>query len=111
MARKLAGWRPGCRTEPRADIAGTFKTEFDTTIPCTLNPLGVKGVCELCTIDATPAVMNAVIDALTHACFGRAAEEIGMPATPEQVWQMLRARQPRAVTVARGWRVLRLVCA
>ena len=75
---------------PRADIAGTFQTEFDTSIPCALNPLGVKGVGELGTIGATPAVMNAVIDALDHAGLGREAEKIGMPATPERVWRMLR---------------------
>ena len=88
----MQGWRPGCRTEPRADIAGAFKTEFDTSIPCALNPPGVEGVGELGITDATPAVMNAVIDALAHAGLGRAAERIGMPATPERMWQMLRAR-------------------
>ena len=92
MARKLAGWRPGCRTEPGAGIASAFKTEFDTTIPCALNALGVESVGELGTIGAPPAVMNAVIDALAHAGPGRAAERIGMPATPERAWQILRAR-------------------
>jgi len=80
---------------PRADIAGTFKTEFDTSIPCALNPLGVKGVGELGTIGATPAVMNAVIDALDHAGLGREAENIGMPATPERVWRMLQGVSKR----------------
>jgi carbon-monoxide dehydrogenase large subunit len=75
---------------PRADIAPMFKTEFDISIPCALNPLGVKGVGELGTIGATPAVMNAVIDALDHAGLGRAAERLRMPATPERVWAALR---------------------
>ena len=75
---------------PRADIGVAFRTEFDTSIPCTLNPLGVKGVGELGTIGATPAVMNAIVDALDHAGLGRAAEKIQMPATPERVWQALR---------------------
>ncbi len=75
---------------PRADSAPMFKTEFDISIPCALNPLGVKGVGELGTIGATPAVMNAVIDALDHAGLGRAAEQIAMPATSERVWQALR---------------------
>ena len=35
--------------------------------------------------------MNAVVDALDHAGLGRAAETLQMPATPERVWQMLRA--------------------
>ena len=74
---------------PRADIAVAFKTEFDTSVPCALNPLGVKGVGELGTIGATPAVMNALIDALDHAGLGRAAEALPMPATPARVWQAL----------------------
>jgi carbon-monoxide dehydrogenase large subunit len=74
---------------PRAEGSPTFRTEFDTSIPCTLNPLGVKGVGELGTIGATPAVMNAVIDALDHAGLGRAAEKIAMPATSERVWLAL----------------------
>ncbi len=75
---------------PRADIGVAFRTEFDTSIPCALNPLGVKGVGELGTIGATPAAMNAIVDALDHAGLGRAAEKIQMPATPERVWQALR---------------------
>ena len=62
---------------PRADIGRGFRTEFDTSMPCTTNPLGVKGVGELGTIGATPAAMNAVVDALDHAGLGRAAETIG----------------------------------
>ena len=77
---------------PRADVAIAFRTEFDTSIPCALNPLGVKGVGELGTIGATPAVMNAVVDALDHAGLGRAAEKLPMPATPERVWQALQKR-------------------
>ncbi|HEY4956797.1 MAG TPA: xanthine dehydrogenase family protein molybdopterin-binding subunit [Caldimonas sp.] len=76
---------------PRADIGVAFRTEFDTSIPCALNPLGVKGVGELGTIGATPAVMNAIVDALDHAGLGRAAERIQMPATPDRVWHALHA--------------------
>jgi len=75
---------------PRADIAsGFFKTAFDTSIPCVTNLLGVKGVGELGTIGATPAVVNAVIDALDHAGLGRAAERIQMPLTASRVWRAL----------------------
>ena len=77
---------------PRADGSSGFRTEFDTSIPCTLNPLGVKGVGELGTIGATPAIMNAIIDALDHAGLGRSAETLAMPATPERVWRALHAR-------------------
>ncbi|MEO8924567.1 MAG: xanthine dehydrogenase family protein molybdopterin-binding subunit [Caldimonas sp.] len=81
---------------PRAAGLPIFRTEFDTSIPCALNPLGVKGVGELGTIGATPAAMNAVIDALDQAGLGRGAEAIRMPATPERVWLALRkAGRPR----------------
>ena len=76
---------------PRADIASSFfKTEFDTSIPCVTNLLGVKGVGELGTIGATPAVVNAVVDALDHAGLGRAAERIQMPLTAPRVWRALK---------------------
>jgi carbon-monoxide dehydrogenase large subunit len=74
---------------PRADISRNFKTEFDTSIPCLTNPLGVKGVGELGTIGATPAVVNAVIDALQHAGLGRKGELLQMPITAEKVWRAL----------------------
>ncbi|MEP7057984.1 MAG: molybdopterin cofactor-binding domain-containing protein, partial [Caldimonas sp.] len=74
---------------PRADSSLAFKTEFDTTIPCLTNALGIKGVGELGTIGATPAVVNAVVDALDHAGHGRSAERIQMPVTAEQVWRAL----------------------
>jgi aerobic carbon-monoxide dehydrogenase large subunit len=75
---------------PRADVASAmFKTAFDESAPCTTNLLGVKGVGELGTIGATPAVVNAVVDALDHAGHGRAAERIQMPLTPPRVWRAL----------------------
>jgi carbon-monoxide dehydrogenase large subunit len=77
---------------PRAEGGPMFRTEFDTSIPCALNPLGVKGVGELGTIGATPVVMNALVDALDHAGLGRNAEKIQMPATSERVWLALQER-------------------
>ena len=74
---------------PHADGFLGFKTAFDTSIPCKTNPLGVKGVGELGTIGATPAVVNAVIDALDHAGLGAKAEAIQMPVTAERVWRAL----------------------
>ena len=78
---------------PHADGFLGFKTRFDTSIPCTTNTLGVKGVGELGTIGATPAVVNAVIDALDHAGLGAAAEAIQMPVTAERVWRALHLKQ------------------
>ena len=74
---------------PRVDGFLGFKTEFDTSVPCTINALGAKGVGELGTIGGTPAVVNAVIDALDHAGQGRKAERVQMPLTPERVWRAL----------------------
>jgi aerobic carbon-monoxide dehydrogenase large subunit len=50
--------------------------------PTPVNPLGVKGIGEAGTIGATPAVHNAVIDALSHL----GVRHVDMPTTPERVW-------------------------
>jgi carbon-monoxide dehydrogenase large subunit len=76
-------------TLPRVDGFRAFKTEFDTSVPCTTNAIGAKGVGELGTIGGTPAVVNAVIDALDHAGQGRDAERVQMPLTSERVWRAL----------------------
>jgi carbon-monoxide dehydrogenase large subunit len=57
--------------------------------PTTLNPLGVKGIGEAGTIGATPAVQNAVIDAVSHL----GVRHIDMPTTPERVWNAIQAAQ------------------
>ena len=49
------------------------------------NPLGVKGVGETGTIAAAPAVINAVVDALSHL----GVTDVGLPATPERVWKAI----------------------
>ena len=73
---------------PRATIIGRFKTELDQSTPCLTNPLGVKGVGELGTIGATPAAVNAVVDALVRGGRASAAAKAQMPLTPERVWQL-----------------------
>ncbi len=75
---------------PRADIIREFVHVLDQSIPCQNNPLGVKGVGELGTIGATPAVVNAVADALARAGHGNRASTIQMPLTPVKVWEALR---------------------
>ena len=50
--------------------------------PTTVNPLGVKGIGEAGTIGSTPALQNAVIDAVAHL----GVRHIEMPTTPERVW-------------------------
>ncbi|MCP5027753.1 MAG: xanthine dehydrogenase family protein molybdopterin-binding subunit [Actinomycetia bacterium] len=67
---------------PSAAEIPSFEThEMETPSP--LNPLGVKGVGESGTVVATPAIHNAVIDAL--APYG--VEHIDLPLTPERVWR------------------------
>jgi carbon-monoxide dehydrogenase large subunit len=79
---------------PHVDMFRGFKTQFDTSVPCLTNTLGVKGVGELGTIGATPTVVTAVIDALAHAGLGRDAERVQMPLTAERVWQALAGEFP-----------------
>lgn len=74
---------------PRADVIRNFVHVLDESIPCLNNPLGVKGVGELGTIGATPAVVNAVADALVRGGHGEAADRLQMPLTPAVVWQAL----------------------
>ncbi|MFF3947027.1 xanthine dehydrogenase family protein molybdopterin-binding subunit [Streptomyces sp. NPDC001902] len=63
-----------------------------TETPATTNPLGVKGVGEAGTIASTPAVVNAVVDALRPL----GVTDVPMPCTPERVWRALRdARSAR----------------
>jgi aerobic carbon-monoxide dehydrogenase large subunit len=71
-------------TLPSAADLPSFTTDRTVT-PSTSNPLGVKGVGEAGTIASTPAVVNAVVDALRP--FG--VNDIRMPATPERVWRAI----------------------
>jgi carbon-monoxide dehydrogenase large subunit len=52
-----------------------------------VNPLGVKGIGESATIGSTPAVHNAVVDALSQL----GVRHVDMPCTPERVWRAIRA--------------------
>jgi len=75
---------------PRADLVPGFVHVLDQSTPCLNNPLGVKGVGELGTIGATPAVVNAVADALIRAGHIDNADRLQMPLTPDKLWQALR---------------------
>ena len=66
--------------------ADTISFEIDhTTSPSTTNTLGTKGVGEAGTIASTPAVVNAVVDAVRHL----GVNDIQMPCTPERVWRAI----------------------
>lgn len=69
---------------PRADNVPDMKFSYNE-IPCSANPLGVKGCGEAGAIGAPPAIINALVDAL--APFG--VSHIDMPATPEKIWGAL----------------------
>jgi aerobic carbon-monoxide dehydrogenase large subunit len=58
-----------------------------TETPTPLNPLGAKGIGESATIGSTPAVQNAVVDALSHL----GVRHIDLPCTPERVWRAVQA--------------------
>jgi len=73
---------------PRAHDFPEF--ELDRTVtPSPVNPLGLKGVGEAGTIGSTPAVVNAVVDAL--APFG--ITHIDMPVRSEKIWRILKGRK------------------
>ncbi len=69
---------------PRADQMPDMHTRFDESVPTRQNPLGAKGAGEAGYHGATPAIVNAVIDAL-------GVKELDMPLTPERVWRALQA--------------------
>ena len=74
---------------PRASDVPDYSFETKN-VPCTTNPLGVKGAGEAGAIGSCPAVMNAVVDAL-HRGYG--IKHIDMPATPLKVWQTIQGAQ------------------
>jgi carbon-monoxide dehydrogenase large subunit len=70
---------------PRADDVPDVDLNFVEDIPCTSNPMGMKGAGEVGSIGAPPAVVHAVLNALTE--FNVSA--IDMPVTPEKVWRLI----------------------
>ncbi|MGH2533740.1 MAG: xanthine dehydrogenase family protein molybdopterin-binding subunit [Thermomicrobiales bacterium] len=69
---------------PKASMVPTY--ELDRTVTLTpTNPMGVKGAGEAGTIASTPAVANAVVDAVSHL----GIRHIDMPLTPERVWRAI----------------------
>ncbi len=66
-----------------ADVPSFERVAMETPTP--INPLGAKGIGESGTIGATPAVQNAVVDALAHL----GVRHVDMPCTPERVWQAI----------------------
>ena len=69
---------------PSAADLPVFVTDRTET-PSTTNPLGVKGVGEAGTIASTPAVVNAIVDALRPL----GVRDVTMPCSPERVWRAI----------------------
>lgn len=76
---------------PRADDVPRIDFSYNE-IPCSRNPLGVKGAGEAGAIGAPPAVINAVVDALSE----RGVRHVDMPATPERLWRAANEPQKAA---------------
>ena len=75
-------------TMPRASNLPNITVANETTL-CAHNSLGVKGCGEVGAIGSPPAVINAVVDALSD--FG--VTDIAMPATPEKLWRAIQSAQ------------------
>jgi carbon-monoxide dehydrogenase large subunit len=84
-------------TLPTAADTISFETDH-TTSPSTYTILGTKGVGEAGTIASTPAVVNAIVDALRPL----GVTDVPMPCTPERVWRAIRDAQ--AGRAADPWR-------
>ena len=74
---------------PRADHMPAIEFSWNV-IPCKTNPLGIKGAGEAGAIGAPPAVINALVDALSPL----GIDHIDMPATPHKIWQAIQAARP-----------------
>jgi carbon-monoxide dehydrogenase large subunit len=75
---------------PRAEDLPALAVDF-SPVPSQSNPLGIKGVGEGGTVAATPTVMTAILDAVAPL----GVTDVPMPATPQRVWQAIRAAKTR----------------
>lgn len=73
---------------PKSEHVPMFENDRTETLS-PLNPLGAKGIGELATIGSTPAIVNAVVDALSP--FG--IRHIDMPMKPQRIWQAINDAQ------------------
>jgi carbon-monoxide dehydrogenase large subunit len=62
---------------------GIMLEASNTETPTSVNPIGAKGIGESASVGSTPAVQNAVVDALKHL----GVKHIDLPCTPERVWR------------------------
>ena len=76
---------------PRADNFPSLQVDYTVTA-CTHNDLGVKGCGEAGAIASPPALINAVVDALSPL----GVTDMTMPASPEKVWRAINDAQAKA---------------
>jgi carbon-monoxide dehydrogenase large subunit len=69
---------------PRAEDLPDIEVDL-IEVPCETNPLGVKGAGEAGAVGSPPALMNALVDALSRV----GVTHMDMPATPETVWKAI----------------------
>jgi carbon-monoxide dehydrogenase large subunit len=75
---------------PRSNDLPDFVLGFHD-VPCTTNPIGIKGIGEAGSVGAPPTVINAILDALAPL----GVDHIDMPATPARVWDAVRRARTR----------------
>jgi len=86
-------------TTTLADYAMPSAAEFPsfevahTETPSPLNSIGAKGIGESATVGSTPAVQNAVVDALSHL----GVRHIDLPCTPERIWRAIRSAESNSL--------------
>ena len=76
---------------PRAQDFPMFDVAYNK-IPCTTNPLGIKGAGEAGSVGAPPAIVNAIVDALSD--YG--IDHIEMPVTAERIWEIIHGSASKA---------------
>ena len=72
---------------PRADNLTSIRF-IRNEVPCTTNPLGIKGAGEAGAIGAPPAIINAVVNALSDY----KVRHVDMPVTPNKLWRLMQAQ-------------------
>jgi carbon-monoxide dehydrogenase large subunit len=83
---------------PSAVEIPTMIVDSSHATPSSTNPLGVKGIGEAGTIASPPAVINAVVDALSHL----GVTEMGKPASPERVWRAIQDAKAQDLSAKQG---------
>ena len=73
-------------TMPRADDFPPIRFDLNK-VPCTTNPLGIKGAGEAGAIGAPPAIINAIVNALSD----KGVRHVDMPVTPNKLWNLMQS--------------------